>query len=38
MIENASAFFSAWRERFGALSQNEVEGINALLAEMEGRG
>jgi predicted chitinase len=38
MIEDASAFYSQWREGFGPLSQNEVEGINALLAEMEARG
>ena len=38
MIADASAFFAAWREQFGTLSQAEVEGINALLAEMEGRG
>jgi hypothetical protein len=36
MIHDASAFFSKWREEFGTLSQNEVEGINALLAEMDG--
>jgi predicted chitinase len=38
MIADASAFFTTWREEFGTLSQNEVEGINALLSEMEGRG
>lgn len=38
MIADAAAFFSAWRSKFGPLSQGEVEGINALLAEMEGRG
>jgi predicted chitinase len=38
MIEDASAFYAKWRAGFGPLSQNEVEGINALLAEMDGRG
>jgi predicted chitinase len=38
MIEDASAFYAKWREGFGPLSQKEVEGINALLAEMEARG
>lgn len=38
MIEDAAAFFAKWREGFGPMSQTEVEGINALLAEMDGRG
>lgn len=38
MIADAPAFFAKWREGFGPLSQKEVDGINALLAEMEGRG
>lgn len=38
MIADAPAFFTAWRDAFGPLSQKEVDGINALLAEMEGRG
>lgn len=38
MIADATAFYAKWREHFGPLSQGEVDGINALLAEMEGRG
>lgn len=36
MIADAGAFFSAWRDDFGALTQQRVDGINALLAEMDG--
>jgi putative chitinase len=38
MIADASAFYAKWREQFGPISQKEVDGINALLSEMEGRG
>lgn len=38
MIADAPAFFAKWRAEFGALSQKEVDGLNALIAEMEGRG
>lgn len=37
MIRNAPAFFASWREGFGTLTQDRVDGINALLAEMEAR-
>lgn len=35
---NPKAFYDAWRKEFGALTQERVEGINALIAEMEARG
>lgn len=38
MIADATAFFAAWRAGFGDLGQKQVDGINALLAEMDGRG
>jgi hypothetical protein len=38
MIADASAFFTKWRDGFGPISQKEVDGLNALFAEMEGRG
>lgn len=38
MIADAASFYSRWRGEFGAVSQQEVEGINALLSEMERRG
>lgn len=38
MIRNPAAFFAAWRDAFGKLSEGEAGGINALLAEMESRG
>lgn len=38
MIADAAAFFVKWRDGFGPLAQTEVDGVNALLAEMEGRG
>lgn len=38
MIAEASAFFADWRKGFGPISQKEVDGINALLSEMEGLG
>jgi len=38
MIEDAPAFYAKWRAGFGPLSQKEVDGISALLAEMEARG
>lgn len=38
MIADAPAFFAKWRAQFGPLSQKEVDGLNALLSEMEGRG
>ena len=34
---DAKAFFDAWRAQFGPLSQDQVDGLNALLAEMQGR-
>jgi putative chitinase len=38
MSMDAKAFFDQWRAAFGKLSPAEVDGINALLAEMEARG
>ena len=38
MIADAAAFFAKWRESFGPIQTKELDGINALLAEMEGRG
>jgi hypothetical protein len=35
---DAGAFFAEWRKQFGTLSQGAVDGINALIAEMEARG
>lgn len=35
MIVDRKAFFDGWRRVFGALRQGQVDGINALLAEME---
>jgi hypothetical protein len=35
---DAGAFFAEWRKQFGPLSQGAVDGINALIAEMEARG
>jgi hypothetical protein len=37
MIRNPAALFDTWREGFGALNQSRVDGINALVAEMEAR-
>lgn len=36
MIADAPAFFAVWREKFGPLSQKEVDSINALFGQMEG--
>jgi hypothetical protein len=35
---DAGAFYAEWRKQFGSLSQGAVDGINALIAEMEARG
>lgn len=38
MIRDAKAFFDAWRAAFGVVSQKQVDGINAILVEIEALG